>query len=109
MTTPVPGPQGLQTMAARTTLTGAQPTCANCARVEESDTRLTLANLSRKYTDLADVVAGYMISDAELAPEPRNRNARTIADRIARIVGGFDTRPGDYPDCALIGHQYPNG
>lgn len=108
MTTTAPDPQALFTVAGPIPAMGSQPGCANCTQVEEPDIRFALANLSRKYTDLAEVMARYM-SEAELAPERRSRSAQSVADRLARIVGGFETQPGDYPDCALIGHQYPNG
>jgi secreted trypsin-like serine protease len=108
MTAPVSGPQGLQTVAG-TTAVGPPPECADCAQVDESDTRLAIANLSRKYTDLAEAVAQYVTSEAEGPPEGRSRTALSVAGRIARIVGGFETQPGEYPDCALIGRQYPNG
>ena len=107
MTTLIPGSQGPQTMAGRMTATGQQSGCANCAQVEEPDIRLALANLSRKYTELSEVMIRYM-SEAGLERDERTANALSLADELARITNGKKTQPGAYPDCALIGQKYPN-
>jgi len=82
--------------------------CANCAQAEETDLREVVAHLSRKYTDLAEVVTRYM-AEAGLERRERTRNAVAWAARLARIVGGVETPSGKYPDCALIGRRAPNG
>src|SRR4051794_21854385 len=107
MTTLIPGSQGPQTMAGRMTAAGQRPGCANCAQGEESDVRSALANLSRKYTELAEVMTRYM-SEAGLERDQRTANALLFADQLARIVGGVETQPGAYPECALIGQKYRN-
>jgi endonuclease G len=82
--------------------------CGGCARAEEPDLRAAVAHLSRKYTDLADVVTAY-VAEAGLERGTRTLHATSFAERLTRIVGGVETPPGKYPDCALIGQRSPNG
>jgi carboxypeptidase T len=82
--------------------------CANPAQVEESDIRLAIANLSNKQAQLATLVADF-ISQIDRPASARSRSVESISVEVSRIVGGFETQPGDYPDCALIGHQNPSG
>jgi endonuclease G len=106
MTTMENGPGSLRrSTAARAPRTG----CANCPpAAAPDDVKLALANLSRKYTEVADLLARYM-SEAGLERAARNANAVTLADQVARIVGGLETPTGKYPDCALIGQRSNNG
>jgi secreted trypsin-like serine protease len=82
--------------------------CPNCAQGEEVDLQAAIDNLSRKYTQLAQVVARYM-SQARLARGARAANAESMAELLIRIVGGSETEPGEYPDCCLIGRRFSNG
>jgi endonuclease G len=84
------------------------PGCANCTQARESDIQSTVARLSQKYGELAASVARY-VQQADDSPARRSLTAVAVAQELGRIVGGFETQPGAYPDCALIGHQYPNG
>jgi secreted trypsin-like serine protease len=95
----------------RQTMVAANPPsapCLNCAQGEEPDLRTAIDNLSRKYTQLAEVVARYM-SQARLERGTRAANAESMAKLLIRIVGGTETEPGDYPDCCLIGRRFSNG
>jgi endonuclease G len=67
-----------------------------------------VANLSRKYTQLADVMTRYM-SEAGIDRATRNANAAAFSTELARIVGGVPTPPGKYPDCVLVGRRATNG
>jgi endonuclease G len=82
--------------------------CPNCAQGEEADLQTAIDNLSRKYTQLAQVVARYM-SQARLERRARAANAASMAELLIRIVGGTETEPGEYPDCCLIGRRFLNG
>jgi endonuclease G len=82
--------------------------CPNCAQGEEGELQTAIDNLSRKYTQLAEVVARYM-SQAGLERGTRAANAESMSELLGRIVGGFETAPGEYPDCCLIGRRFPNG
>jgi secreted trypsin-like serine protease len=82
--------------------------CPNCAQGEEVDLLTAFNNLSRKYTELAEVIAGYM-SQARLERGVRATNAESMAERLLRIVGGSRTQPGEYPDCCLIGQRFSDG
>ena len=102
------GPQGDYQMVTRSLMERAQRWgCANCPEAAEPDVRLALANLSRKYTELGDVMNRYM-SEAGLDRAQRNANAMNLATTLSRIIGGVETTPGQYPDCALIGRANPN-
>jgi secreted trypsin-like serine protease len=104
MTTAVSAPQSVL----RPTR-GQRSECENCAQAqEEPDLRLAVANLSRKYTEIVEVVARYM-AEAGIDRATRNANAVRFAELLARIVGGVETPPEKYPDCALIGRRFPNG
>jgi hypothetical protein len=63
--------------------------CPNCAQGEEADLQTAIDNPSRKYTQLAEVVARYM-SQAHLERGLRAANAESMAERLIRIVGGND-------------------
>jgi carboxypeptidase T len=108
MTTPFLGQEGNRTMAGRATTKALEPRCAECAQIEESEVRMTLANQSQKQMELAKIVANFIIEEGRPQAQ-RTRSAGSIYGEMARIVGGFDTKQGDYPECALIGRQYPNG
>jgi endonuclease G len=82
--------------------------CPNCAQGEEADLQTAIDNLSRKYTQLAEMMARYM-SEAHLERGARAANAESMAKLLIRIVGGFETAPGEYPDCCLIGRRFSNG
>jgi carboxypeptidase T len=90
------------------TATGQRLLCLECADHEEPDVRLAVANLSLKLTEVAQAVTGYLVASGRLRDE-RAADANEAADLIARILGGVDTQPGAYPDCALVGHQNTNG
>jgi endonuclease G len=104
MTTTTSGPGSIR----RSVATGQRSGCADCPPAEEPDLKVAVENLSRKYTALAGVVARYM-SEAGLERATRNANAARFTDELVRIVGGVETPPGKYPDCALIGRRFPNG
>jgi endonuclease G len=80
----------------------------NCPPAEEPDLKVAVANLSRKYTEIAEVLAGYM-SEAGIDRATRNANAVDFTERLQRIMGGVETPPGKYPECSLIGRRFPNG
>jgi hypothetical protein len=104
MTTPPSGPQGFLQPGR-----GQRSGCAGCAQAEEeTDLRFAVTNLSRKYTEFAEVVGRYM-SEAGMERVARNAHAVSLAERLARIVGGVETPVGKYPDCALIGQRNRNG
>jgi endonuclease G len=104
MTTTTSSPGNIR----RPVATGQRSGCANCPPVEEPDLKVALGNLSRKYTELAGVLARYM-SEAGLARATRTANAARLTDELVRIVGGVETPPGMYPECALLGRRFPNG
>ena len=104
MTTTTSGPGSIR----RSVATGQRAGCAHCPPAEEPDLKVAVENLSRKYTKLAGVVARYM-SEAGLERATRTANAARFTDELVRIVGGVETPPGKYPDCALIGRRFPNG
>jgi secreted trypsin-like serine protease len=80
---------------------------------EEFDARAAFKRLSKKYDDLAQLLAAQMARD----PLPSNARAfnlepnppQTMADALARIVGGVPVAPGEFPECALVGRRNPNG
>ena len=86
--------------------------CGGRAR-EDFDARLAFERLSKKYDDMAQLLAAYM----ENEPMPPRAAAvvagphppQTMREAIARIVGGVPVAPGEFPDCALIGRRSPNG
>jgi endonuclease G len=82
--------------------------CPTCAPREEGDLQAAIDNLSRKYTQLAEVVASYM-SQARLARGVRAANAESMTERLLRILGGRRTEPGEYPDCCLVGRTLSDG
>lgn len=104
MTTTTSGPGSIR----RPVATAQRSGCVDCPPVEEPDLKVAVENLSRKYTELAGVLARYM-SEAGLEREARTANAARFTDELIRIVGGVETAPGKYPECALIGRRFPNG
>lgn len=100
-------PSGPSGAVRRTTAGGQRTGCGNCAQ-EEVDLRAAVAHLSQKYTELGQVMTAYM-AEAGLDRRTRTVNAVSFAERLARIVGGVETPPGKYPDCALIGQRSRNG
>jgi len=82
--------------------------CVNCSQSNTFDAEQAYKNLSQKYTELADIVVTYM-SQAGLQRTSRTSNAHTLADRIARIMGGKPVPQGEHPECCLIGQKNPNG
>jgi secreted trypsin-like serine protease len=104
MTTTTSGPGSIR----RPVAIGQRSGCTDCPPVEEPDFKVAVENLSRKYTELAGVVARYM-SEAGLERETRTANAARFTAELIRIVGGVETPPGKYPECALIGRRFPNG
>jgi secreted trypsin-like serine protease len=103
-TTTTSGPGSIRRSAA----TGQRSGCADCPPAEAPDLKVAVENLSRKYTEVAEVVARYM-SEAGLERATRNANAARLTARLIRIVGGVETPPGKYPECVLIGRRFPNG
>jgi secreted trypsin-like serine protease len=82
--------------------------CPGCSPEGEEDLREAIQNLSRKYTDLALLMAQYM-SQAGLDRGARTANARDFAAELIRIVGGVPAAPGEFPECCLIGNRATNG
>lgn len=82
--------------------------CPNCAQGEEVDLLTAFNNLSRKYTELAEVIASYM-SQASLERGVRAANAESMTERLLRIIGGDRTQPDEYPDCCLVGRTLSDG
>lgn len=87
---------------------GQRSGCGGCASATEPDLRSAVANLSRKVTELTEVMGRYM-AQAGLERGRRTANAEAMAEQLARIVGGFPTAPGAYPECALIGRRNRQG
>lgn len=81
--------------------------CVNCSQNTTFDAEQAYKNLSRKYTELADIVTTYM-SQAGLDRTTRTNNALDLAGMLARIVGGTPVVEGGYPECCLIGQRFPN-
>jgi endonuclease G len=104
MTTTTSSPGSIR----RSVAAGQRSGCADCPPVEEPDLKVAVENLSRKYTELAGVMARYM-SEAGLDRKTRTANAARFTDELIRIVGGVETPPGMYPECALLGRRFPNG
>jgi endonuclease G len=77
-----------------------------CERKHEFDAEAAYRRLARKQEELARLVARYM-ADAGTERQARVANAVTMADEIARIVGGVPT--ADFPECCLVGRKNPNG
>lgn len=82
--------------------------CVNCSQSTSFDAELAYKNLSRKYTELADILTTYM-SQAGLERSARTNNAIDMAGLLARIVGGVPVAQGGYPECCLIGEKFTNG
>jgi len=104
MTNPPTSPE----IVLRTAMPGPRTGCANCAAAQQEDLRTVVENLARKYTELADVLAGYM-SQAGLERSARTANAVQLTAELARITGGHPTSAGTYPDCVLVGRRAANG
>jgi endonuclease G len=79
----------------------------------EFDAQQAFQRLAKKYDELAQLLA------AQMAQEPLPGNARafalapgrpqTVAEALARIVGGTPVAPGAFPECAAIGRKNENG
>lgn len=80
--------------------------CERCASSGDFDARVAHERLSRKYDQLATLVARYM-SEADVERSVRVANAVSMASEIQRIVGGVTTT--DFPECCLVGRKSPNG
>lgn len=80
--------------------------CEKCADAKEFDARVAYERLSRKYEQLASLMARYM-SQAGVARDARVENALAMALEAERIVGGVTTT--DFPECCLVGRRNPNG
>ncbi len=80
--------------------------CSTCSKTStDDDVREALRNLSRKYTDLADLMGRTLeIASSDDAPG-RASEARAMGELLARIVGGVRTVEGEYPECCLIGRE----
>jgi secreted trypsin-like serine protease len=104
-------------MAARTRRQLRQSAGCRCGGVrkrhKDFHTRIAFERLSKKYDELAQLVAA-SAADAPLPSTARAFKAergapRTIANAIARIVGGFPVAPGEFPECTLVGRRAFNG
>lgn len=82
--------------------------CVNCSQSATFDAKQAYENLARDYMRLADLVQTYM-SQAGLDRTTRNSNALEMSKQLARIVGGTEVSQGRYPECCLIGREFPNG
>ena len=81
--------------------------CTQCSQSDTFDAKQAFEKLSRDYTELVDIVETYM-SQAGLERRARNSNAIELARRLARINGGTRVPQGGYPECCLIGREFPN-
>jgi secreted trypsin-like serine protease len=83
--------------------------CTHCAQAAQQtfDAQTAYENLSRKYTELSDLMVRY-IAQAPLERAVRNNNALEMAKILTRIVGGQPVN-NDHHDCCLIGQSFPNG
>ncbi|HEV3049261.1 MAG TPA: serine protease [Longimicrobium sp.] len=80
--------------------------CSNCSKLPaEEDLRAALANLSRKHTQMADLLNQTLELAIDEDVPQRAQRARELADFLARIVGGRPVKPGDFPECCLIGQE----
>ncbi len=79
-----------------------------CSRGQEFDAERAYEQLAVKYSLLSDIVAQY-VGEAGLDRPARNRSARQLAERLARIVGGEPTEEGEFPECCLVGEQSSGG
>jgi hypothetical protein len=57
--------------------------CPNCAQGEKADLQTAIDNLSRKYTQLAEMMARYM-SQAHLERRARAANAESMAKSLSQ-------------------------
>jgi secreted trypsin-like serine protease len=80
--------------------------CNDDHKNSDFDAKLAYENLTRKYTQLADVVVKY-VSEAGLQRNARVNRAMEMAATLSRIVGGTETT--EYPECCLIGRQSLGG
>jgi secreted trypsin-like serine protease len=88
--------------------------CPSCAAGTEFDPATAYARLARQNQFMAEMIDKMMTSIvATTNPNDaakltaRSQLSNEIADVMARIVGGRPTL--NYPHCALIGRQNPNG
>ncbi|HKS26485.1 MAG TPA: serine protease [Pyrinomonadaceae bacterium] len=82
--------------------------CRNRGEDEAFDAKLAYARLSKKFNDMADVMAHYM-SEAGMERDVRARNAERLVRVMTRIVGGTPVGVGDFPECCLVGQMFGNG
>ena len=73
--------------------------CDKCAGAKDFDAQVAYGRLSRKYEQLAALMARYM-SQAGVERGVRVQNALTMASEAERIVGGVTTT--DFPECCLV-------
>lgn len=71
--------------------------------------QIMFRRLSKKYDELAQLLAASM-ADTQLPREARAFQAdgkppRTIAEALARIVGGVPVAPGEFPECVIVGRR----
>jgi endonuclease G len=75
--------------------------------------RVAFDRLAQKIDEVAQIVAGYAGEDP--LPETvrvrgrRRESPRTVANAIARIVGGVPVPAGGFPECVLVGRRRFNG
>jgi secreted trypsin-like serine protease len=81
--------------------------CVSCSQSTPFDAEQAYKNLSKKYTDLGDIVTAYM-SQAGMERAARTSNALDMAETLKRMVGGTIVKPGTYSECCLIGQKFPN-
>lgn len=80
--------------------------CSNGENIDDFNARLAYENLTRKYTQLADMVIKY-ISEAGLDRDARVLRANEMAVILERIVGGRETT--GFPECCLLGRVSLDG
>lgn len=80
--------------------------CSDCGEKGDFNAQVAYENLTRKYTELADVVVKY-VSEAGLDRAERVLSAMEMAAILERIIGGRETT--DFPECCLIGRESLGG
>jgi endonuclease G len=80
--------------------------CSNCSKSPtDADVKEVIANLNRKYTELADMVGRALEISAEDDGPARAREARAVREILFRIVGGEPTAAGEFAECCLVGSE----
>jgi endonuclease G len=64
--------------------------------------------LAQSQAQLAELLAHYM-SEPALESDERTGNSRAMAEAVIRIVGGVETRVGEFDDCCIVGRKNSNG